>query len=535
MSTDINLFGELLASLSNSITIPTEFHSQCSHIKEMLKDDMSGLVSSLLDFQINAASVNFSIETDNVELEKKLNKFLNDINLAYLGKIPSGIGAISKEYFKERWSASSFPILKIAKWETIEGLELPSKMFIIDGSSVYAKDKDKNTQRSVLQYNYFLGKDMKTRLSENVIFSRPSGRLFDKYPNPKLIKSGVYHNYSIIKSLKNRQGKILNQAIPLLFLINRGSELLNRNNIVDKNEDYTKVIAEYNKLMKDAKANGGLPTRATSFDEKVEHLIPSLMNIFDPKLFTVAEKGILGGMGFLDIAESVSSSRKESVLNPKPFIEETKSGVEGFKEILRGVVNLIKEKNKKNVKYMNSEFRIVSSPITAFINSDFKNHIRLTWERGQLSNRTYCELVGETEFAIEVGRRKQEKEDGTEKIMSPHQAQPEQPKTEENTPIKKEIDKKGKPIPTDKTDDPKKYKNASIIEGKKSDLIGAPYRQLSELPDDVKKLSNKKQRTFQKAWNRAYYFQIGKGKSKKYADAYAFRVAYSAIKPKKKK
>jgi len=75
MSTDINLFGELLASLSNSITIPTEFHSQCSHIKEMLKDDMSGLVSSLLDFQINAASVNFSIETDNVELEKKLNKF----------------------------------------------------------------------------------------------------------------------------------------------------------------------------------------------------------------------------------------------------------------------------------------------------------------------------------------------------------------------------------------------------------------------------------------------------------------------------
>jgi len=87
--------------------------------------------------------------------------------------------------------------------------------------------------------------------------------------------------------------------------------------------------------MKDAKKNGGLPTRATSFDEKVEHLIPSLMNIFDPKLFTVAEKGILGGMGFLDIAESVSSSRKESVLNPKPFIEETKSGVEGLKNIKR--------------------------------------------------------------------------------------------------------------------------------------------------------------------------------------------------------
>ena len=44
--------------------------------------------------------------------------------------------------------------------------------------------------------------------------------------------------------------------------------------------------------------------------------------------------------------------------------------------------------------------------------------------------------------------------------MSPHQAQPEQPKTEENTPTKKEIDKNGKPIPTSKTDDKLKFKNA---------------------------------------------------------------------------
>ena len=528
-----DILANLFSVLSTKIIVPGGFQARTAAVKTMLSNDIAGLVDSLTDFSVSSASVDFTIETESGDFTKILKKWLDSINAAYMGKIPSGINALSEEYFKERWKSSSFPILKIADWTSINGILVPSKMFIVDGESVYAIDKNKDTAKTLLNYDYYLGKGKKNKLDENVIFTRPYGRWFDKYPNPYLIKRGVYHNWKIIESLKNKQTTVLDQVIPYLFLIKKGSELLDRDGITYQNEDLKKVVEQYKTLMKNVEA-GKTPTRASSWDEELKHLIPDLKNIFEPALFAVAEKSILSGLGFIDVIEATSSSRKESILNPKVFIEETKKGVKDFKQLLREIVNLIIAKNKSHKKYMNLDFRIVNSPKTAFMTNEFKNNTRLLWERGQLSNQTYCELVGEVEYATEVGRREKEK-NTTEKIMTPHQTQVFEQTTEENNPIEKEIDKKGKPIPTDKTDDPKKYKNASIVEGKKVTLKFAPYRQLSELPNDVKKLSNKKQRTFMKAFNRAYYFQIGKGKSKKFADAYAFRVAYSAIKPKKKK
>ena len=526
---DLNLT-ELLANLTSTITIPSTFHSQCSVVKKMLKDDSTGLINSLLSFQINSASVSFNIETDSPELSNILNKFLENINLVYEGKIPAGINTIAKEYFTERWSASSLPILKIAEWENIGALLLPSKMFIVDSSSVFARDKDTASEKSLLQYNYFLGKSMKHPLNSNVIFNRPFCRLWDKYTDLYLIRNGIYHNYKIIESLKDKQGKILGQIIPYLFLIRKGTEILNRDNIATKDEDYTKILNQYGEIMKKAKTEAGTPARATSFDEKVEHLFPDLSPIMKAELFTVAERAILAGLGYIDIAEGISSSRKESILSPKPFIEETKKGIEGFKEMLQGVINLIKLKNPKNIKYMNAKIRIVNSPITAFHTDKFKNDVRLLWERGQLSNQTYCQIVGEVEFSTEVSRRKKEKTDGIEKIMNPHQTQVFELRPENNNSIKKEIDKKGKPIPTDKTDDKSKFKNAT-----KKDLVTAPYKTITELPSHIRKLSKKLQRTFMKSWNKSYYWALGKGKTNKQAEKLAFRIANSVINKMMKK
>lgn len=526
---DLNL-SELLANLTSSITIPSTFHSQCSVVKKMLKDDSTGLINSLLSFQINSASVNFSIETDSPELSNILNKFLENINLVYEGKIPAGINTIAKEYFTERWSGSSLPIIKIAEWENIGSLLLPSKMFIVDSSSVYARDKDTASEKNLLQYDYFLGKSMKHKLDTNVIFNRPFSRLWDKYTDLYLIRNGVYHNYKIIESLKDKQGKILGQIIPYLFLIRKGTEILNRDNIATKDEDYTKILNQYGEIMKKAKTEAGTPARATSFDEKVEHLFPDLSPIMKAELFTVAERAILAGLGYIDIAEGISSSRKESILSPKPFIEETKKGIEGFKEMLQGVINLIKSKNPKNIKYMNAKIRIVNSPITSFHTDKFKNDVRLLWERGQLSNQTYCQIVGEVDYQTEVARRKKEKKDGIETTMKPHQTQVFEQKIENNNPIKKEIDKKGKPIPTDKIDDKNKFKNA-----KKSDLVIAPYKTILELPSHIRKLSKKLQRAFMKSWNRSYFYMLAKTGNKKRAEEYAWRVANSVIKKLKSK
>ena len=454
-----DILANMFSVLSKQIIVPSGFQARTTAVKTMLTDDISGLVDSLTDFSVSSASVDFSIETGNAEFTKILKKWLASINAAYMGKIPSGINPLSEEYFKERWKSSSFPILKIADWAPINGILVPSKMFIVDGAAVYAMDKNKDTAKTLLNYDYYLGKGKKNKLDKNVIFTRPYGRWFDKYPLPYLIKRGVYHNWKIIESLKNKQTTVLDQVIPYLFLIKKGSDLLDREGITFQNEDLKKVMEQYKTLMKNVKA-GKTPTRASSWDEEISHFIPDLKNIFEPALFAVAEKSILSGLGFIDVVEATSTSRKESILNPKVFIEETKKGVKDFKQLLREIVNLIIAKNSDHKKYMNLDFRIVNSPVTAFMTNEFKNSTRNLWERGQLSNQTYCELVGEVEYETEIGRRKQEKKDGIETLMAPHQAQAIVPKTEEDTPIEKEIDKNGKPIPTDKIDDKEKFKNA---------------------------------------------------------------------------
>ena len=459
MSTiNTDILSSLFSVLGNKIITPTTYHAQVAAAKTMMKDDVSGLVSSLIDFATVSAAVNFTIETNSPEFTKILKQWLDSINSAYLGKIPSGINPLSEEYFKERL-ISSFPVLKIADWTSINGILVPSKMFICDGESIYAQDKNKNNVKTLLNYDYYLGRGKKNKLDNNVIFSRPFSRWFDKYPTPYLMRRGVYYNWKLIESLKSKQHTTISQIIPYLFLIKKGSELLDREGITYQNEDLKKVIAQYKTLMKDVKA-GKTPTRAASWDEQIEHFIPDLQKLFNPSLFATAEKSILSGLGFIDVVEATSTSRKESILNPKVFIQGVEKSVKDFKQLLKEIVNLIIAKNSGHKKYMNSEFRIVSSPITAFMTNEFKNNARLLWERGQLSNQSYCELVGEVEYSTEVGRRKTETKDGTEKIMVPHQTQVFETKVEETTPIEKEIDKTGKPIPTDKIDDKEKFKNA---------------------------------------------------------------------------
>ena len=56
----------------------------------------------------------------------------------------------------------------------------------------------------LINYDYYLGKAGKNKLNKGVLFSRPYGRWFDKYPTPYLIKRGVYHNWKIIQSIKLR-------------------------------------------------------------------------------------------------------------------------------------------------------------------------------------------------------------------------------------------------------------------------------------------------------------------------------------------
>ena len=456
MAENINQFfmNYLLTSLLRKIEVPGSYHERVRTIKTMLEDDVSGLIDVLMDFSIESATVNYRIETDNPNLTEILNNWLEKINFD-IPEVPTGINAVAEEYFKERWKSSSFPILKISKWEdTGNNLIVPSRMFIVDGESIHAQSKSDSDIIRVSNYNYYLGNtDGAEKLGKNCIITKPFGRWFDKYPTPYLIKRGCYHNWKIISSLKDKESALLDQVIPYLLSIKKGTDNLATNLNVHYNDDQLKeVLSDFQKLISDYEELSSRKkalARATNFDEKIEHLIPDLGAMFDNKLFEVAEKNILSGLGFIDIAEAVTASRRDSVLNPKPFIQETRKGVTDFKTILKELAFKIIEENKsKHKKWANVNVRIVSSPILGFMTDKFKERIRQCWDRGKISNQTAIEVIAEVDFETEVKRREQESKDGIDLTMYPNITENKEgisidvPGEElSNSPDKKEVEK----------------------------------------------------------------------------------------------
>lgn len=529
----------IMSLLLKKVVVPADFKEQSEVIKTMLTDDISGLVDSLTDFSVQSASVNYTIESTNDAFSKTMKMWLDTINREYNGKIPMGVNSLAKEYFQERWKGASFPVLKIAKWGKIDGIMLPTRMFFVDGGSITALDKTKEDELNLLSYNYYLGKEKNAPILEgdNVIFARPFGRWFDKYPVPYLIKRGVYHNFKILQSLKNKESDILDQVIPYLLLVKKGTEgLATSGTKVYTNDELTGIIAEFQSLVDEMKTispndrSVKTPVRATNFDEDIKHLIPDLSTIFDTKLFAQAETNILAGLGFIDIAEAVSNSRKESVLNPKVFIAEVNAGVEDFKKILYQIIELVKVKNGDHTKYMNADFIVASSPVKSFMSEEFKTRIREAFDRGKVSTQTYIELVPEADLETELYRRQKEAKRGIEYTMYPQIITNQEGKGIDVPEDKKSPEKltKDNVSPDKKGIEKNNYANAGIVN---EDLIGSPYRKIADLPDAVKKHFNlKKQRAWMDIFNSAINFYLGKGLDMKAAEQRAFSTAWTKIK-----
>ena len=446
--------------------IPTTFPAQCQAVKSMLEYDCTGLIGSLTDFAVSSATVDFSIETNNDTFNDICRQWLETINIE-TGNIPMGIKALASEFFKERWQGSSFAVLQIAQWQKFAGTDiiLPTKMFIVDGSSIHAEDVEEgNSNLEIGSYKYFVGESDTPINSKSAIISKP-GRWFDKYPVPYLIKRGIYQNAEIIKSLKNKESEILEQVIPYLLLAKKGSEALSINGKTYTQTELQTIANQFQDLMTELK-NVSLgdkmvksPVRVTNYDEELKHFIPDLKTIFDTVLFEQAERNIMSGLGFIDVVQGISNTRRESTLNPKVFIQEVNAGVEAFKDILRQLLVLIKIKNDTHIKIINSEFHVCSSPVKSFMTAEFLDNIRLLYTHGGLSKKTYTELVGGTDYETEKFRRIKESKSGDDYTMYPQ--------ITTNTEEKgidvrgKDPDAEEKAIPKDKQGDPEKYNFSS--------------------------------------------------------------------------
>ena len=417
---------DLLSMFSGSaIAIPSDFKTQVESIRVLLRDDLSGLVNSTLDFAIDSAIVDYTVETKNTQLTETLNDWLDRINISLKGRVPVGVNGLAKEYFRERWKGSSLLLLR-SKWETIDGFYLPTTMWFVDGENIIVEDKDDVRMIGSEQYGLLVDKNKVKPLpsgkDELIFVQKPYSSWSDLYPVPFLIQRGIYHNLMLLNMVNQKGEKIIAKAIEYLLLMKKGSErLFLEGNIGYDEADLKKVKEDFQTMLANGQSEPGTPTYTTNFDTQMEHFIPDYAKVIKQELYSPIEKRLLQGLGLVEIVEGTSSTRKESILNPKPFIAEVSQGIEDFKQLLIDIMLTIEEKNStSHRKYFGESIHIHNTPVKNFITDSVKEHLRSMYDRGLVSKQTYSEVAGENiYFDVEVERRKKETEKDLDKHMYP--------------------------------------------------------------------------------------------------------------------
>lgn len=489
MTNSLRWLGDLLSYFQQeTIRIPANYREQVLATKKLLESDGSGIVNSMLDFAISCAVVDFTVETNNQNLTDILNKWLFQVNKELRGKIPVGIKGLAKEYFRERWKGSSHLVLRTF-WGNSGDLELPTTMFFLDGEDVVTTIPKGATKVELGKEQYELRVDNDPK--NNIILPKDKNELlyvqkpYESWgvlnPIPYLIRKGLFRNLKFMQLISEKGEYIIGRALEYLMVMKKGTERMaldGRAEMVYSEEDLTKVKNDFATFLSEKKNSTGTPIYATNFDTDIQHLIPEYNKAINETIYAPIERKLMAGLGLVDIVTGVSSNRRESILNPKPFIAEVEQGINDFKSLLNDIIQTIIDKNiASHPKYFsnkNVKIQIYNASISQFIDDALRDHIRSMYDRGTVSIQTYNELVGAGHVihSVEVSRRKLEAEAELEELMYPHITQnvedkgfdvPGQPRV--TSPIKPSLPpKKKESVPPDKKGIEKKnYK------GKESD------------------------------------------------------------------
>jgi len=415
----------------SKITVPSDYTEQVVSVKEILRNDVSGLVNTVLDYAINCSTVEYYVESHNTNLSDVLNNWLYSINDSLRGKIPVGIKALAKEYFRERWKSGSLIVMR-SIWEKVGEYILPTKMWFVDGEYLEVKDEGESRRLGEEQYSLIVGKKsdnkfvkLPSKKDEKIFVQKPFSSWGVLKPTPFIIQRGIYKNAKMLELLEEKGENLLSKAIEYLMMIKKGTEkmaLTENPDFIYSADDLDKIKTDLGDFLAKGKSSNGVPVYATNFDTEIENIIPEYGKILEEKLYSPVEKRLLAGLGFIDIVDGMSFSRKESVLNPKPFIQEVHSGIEDFKTLFRDIMKTIVEVNRPtHKKYFTEDMyiEIHNSPVTSFFDKEVRLLLRSMYDRGVLSKRTFTEVVGEVDFDIEVERRTQETKDNKDEVMKP--------------------------------------------------------------------------------------------------------------------
>lgn len=513
---------------SEAIFVPTDYHDRCDKIREMIDSDISGVVSTVLDYSVNSASeAKYRVECSEETLQKLLNLWLDNVNMNIKG-IPTGLQSLSKEYFKERWEGSSFCILRVKDWESITvdnvTIEVPTTMWMVNGSSIWVKrPQDKNYKLG--SDKIYLDKEYKQLIPENkeeeIIIQKPYNRWFDQYASPYLIRRGVYKNWLGIKTLQEKSDEVIAKILPYLFLISKGDkDLFLQGDANYTDEDLAELADNFKtQVEKYTHSNNKIPVNAIPFDTTYSHLIPDLSKILKEELYRQGYRSILAGLGFVDMLE-IAPSRQETRMNPKAFIAEINDGVSGFKSLLLEIIYLIEARNKKAHPKLFSDkgdLLIVNNPLKINV-EQIMDSLRSGFVYGVSSIQSYQEILG-LDPETEKERRTKERDSGLEELFYPHLITNQEEKGTDVAPSKPKTKKQ------EEKEQEKETKPEHMQEAVKENLEIAPYKEDDEnLPDFIKKMPSKKCRdTFVSTFNKVYEETGGdEGRS--------FSIGYSAAK-----
>jgi len=521
MPVDSNMYWQQILSklfgAGNQIVVPKTFVQRMALIEELLDNDKTGLVSTIYEFMVGTASVPYNFVTDNTNLTNTLNFWATyELNKNVNIDIPTGLRALSTQYFRERWK-SSLIVLNIA-WGDINGMILPTHMWFTAGSAIEIDTQDSTLNNKKYYINSLRDENLIVNSeNKNTLIRKPFNSWYDDYPTPYLVKKGVVYNYLLKKTLLSKQADLLEEIIPYLLMLKAGDSSLALKNMMGDIEGQLTALKDSIKTAKRDKKyrlDAGDMIMKARYDVQLEHLIPDLTKLFNENIIKPINNDILAGLGLIELT-GFSSDRQEAILNPKVLVEEITTGVLDLKALYEDVLALIIEKNSElHPKHMGTDMRIIPGVIKAFLTDNMRKLIKDYTNTGELAIQDSFEAlpIG-FDFEISKKRRQNEADNGDEDLFFPrvilNQDANIRPDTMTRTPTPQEVPQKN-------------TKNENAEE------VIAPYENIDELPSSIKEtLPIAAQIIFIKAFNNA----VKEGNS----EENCFKIAWSAVKNKYEK
>lgn len=401
------------------VRVPTDFFEQVDAVDKILKNDRSALIRTLYNFMVNAATVNYEFDTGNTNVDERLKTWKENLNSGISEDIPSGLRALSEQYFRERWR-SSFLILNI-QFESVDGWMLPTKMWFMDGGNVRVE----GDATKLGGYKYYVGrktgKQLKSIITRKILVRKPYNMWYDQVPTPYLVGNGALYHALNKELVLDKQSDLMAEVIPLMFLSKLGNDITQKDGDLPGEEElkeHEKKIKEMQQNYKTG-ANGGFNAGTFPHDVDFKQTVPEIENFMSEKILRPSDKNILSAMGMIEM-EGFSKSRQETVLNPKVMVEEVIDAVLDWRDILNEVAKMTLEINKrKHPKDTNRAIRVVPGLIRAFLTNDDKVLIRSAFDRGSLGHEDFVAILP-FDWETTMKRRIAERDGGLDDKLYPH-------------------------------------------------------------------------------------------------------------------